>query len=56
MYLVYGYEAHYYYIDNEIYHMETFLKVAAGYGSGYTGYVKISDYLTLDQAYMFNIY
>ena len=53
--MVYGYIKINYYNDGELFRTDTFLQASSGFSSGDQGYIKVDDYLTIEEALIVNI-
>jgi hypothetical protein len=55
MMMVYGYITYTYYSDGEAFQSDTFLYVCSSYGSGAKGWMKLNDFLTIDEALIITV-
>lgn len=55
MMMVYGYRTIEYFKDNASFRKETFLFVCSSYSSGVTGYIRLNDYLSIDEAWIMTV-
>ncbi len=55
MMMVYGYKIYKYYRNGVNFQTDTFLCVSSSYGSGDQGYMKLDDYLKIDEAFIMTI-
>lgn len=53
--MVYGYIKINFYNDGELFRTDTFLQASSGFSSGDQGYIKVDDYLTIEEALIVNI-
>ena len=53
--MVYGYQIIDYYKDGSLFQSDTYLYVSSGYGSAIQGFIKMNDYLKIDEALIVNV-
>ena len=53
--MVYGYQIIDYYKDGSLFQSDTYLYVSSGYSTGLQGYIKLNDYLKINEALIVNV-
>lgn len=53
--MVYGYQIIDYYKNGSVFQSDTYLYVSSGYGSAIQGFIKMNDYLKIDEALIVNV-